>query len=190
MIIPLEKIYYLFYEYFLSERVSELIGPHGAYNLYEKELKTDKILDKLDKIDDKIETIISRLDDFKDSQTVLYKTMKEINTGVGEINKSMNKLLEEIVATPSNKPVGSKGTSFTVSGSINTSSTLPSYKTSVAHLPAYHRYSSLMSNQHIMIGQTVKKASVIKRGILGGILAGPAGAVVGALSAIQSNKRY
>ena len=34
-----------------------------------------------------------------------------------------------------------------------------------------------------------KKASVVKRGILGGIVAGPAGAVVGALSAVDKNNK-
>lgn len=39
------------------------------------------------------------------------------------------------------------------------------------------------------IRETVQKASVIKRGIVGGILAGPAGAIVGALSAMDKNRR-
>lgn len=34
-----------------------------------------------------------------------------------------------------------------------------------------------------------KEASVLGRGIIGGIIAGPAGAVVGALSAIDKNKK-
>lgn len=37
--------------------------------------------------------------------------------------------------------------------------------------------------------KTPKKASVVKRGILGGIVAGPAGAVVGALSAVDKNNK-
>lgn len=34
-----------------------------------------------------------------------------------------------------------------------------------------------------------KKASVVGRGVAGGIIAGPAGAVVGALSAIDKNNK-
>lgn len=41
----------------------------------------------------------------------------------------------------------------------------------------------------IPTGVTKKEASVLGRGIIGGIIAGPAGAVVGALSAIDKNKK-
>lgn len=38
------------YEYFETGRCSELEGPHGAYNLYENELRLNTIIDKLDVI--------------------------------------------------------------------------------------------------------------------------------------------
>lgn len=156
----------ILYEYFLSGRVTELGGADGAYNLYESELKTNKILNKLDLIDEKLETIISKLDDIKESQVVLYEAMKEADQGIQKLNDSMEKLIGEFSAAQYSPGV------------------LPT-----ADLPAYRSYSTVIGGQHDRIGTKVQKASVIKRGILGGIIAGPAGAVVGALSAIDKNSR-
>ena len=156
----------ILYEYFLSGRVTELGGADGAYNLYESELKTDKILNKLDLIDERLETIISKLDDIKESQVVLYEAMKEADQGIQKLNDSMEKLIGEFSAVQYSSGV------------------LPT-----ADLPSYGNYSTVIGSQHDRIGTTVQRASVIKRGILGGIIAGPAGAVVGALSAIDKNRQ-
>ena len=86
----------ILYEYFLSGRVTELSGADGAYNLYESELKTNKILNKLDLIDEKLETIISKLDDIKENQVVLYEAMKEADQGIQKLNNSMEKLIGEL----------------------------------------------------------------------------------------------
>ena len=156
----------ILYEYFLSGRVTELGGADGAYNLYESELKTNKILNKLDLIDEKLETIISKLNDIKENQVVLYEAMKEADQGIQKLNDSMEKLIGEFSAAQYSPGV------------------LPT-----ADLPSYGSYSTVISSQHDRIGTTVRRASVIKRGILGGIIAGPAGAVVGALSAIDKNRQ-
>ena len=167
------------YEYFLSGRVSELGGPYGAYNLYESELKSDRILKKLDVIDEKLDIIIGQLDDIKESQLVLYKKMKEINTDTTAICKSMDELK---VAIESMESASSRV-------SVSSNSSISTYRRSVERLPAYKNYTSLMTTQRNSYAGTVKRASVLTRGILGGILAGPAGAIVGALSAVDANRR-
>ena len=156
----------IFTEYFLSGRVTKLGGADGAYNLYESELKTNKILNKLDLIDEKLETIIRKLDDIKENQVVLYEAMKEANQGIQKLNDSIETLIGQFSAMSSN------------CGDLL-----------VEDLPSYGGYSAVIGSQHARIGTTVQRASVIKRGILGGIIAGPAGAVVGALSAIDKNSR-
>ena len=57
------------YEYFASGRCTELTGPNGAYNLYEAELRQNVIINRLDKI-------VSQLDQIKQNQYVLYQELK------------------------------------------------------------------------------------------------------------------
>ena len=59
-------------EYLESGRCSTLEGPDGAYNLYELELRQNIIIDKLD-------TIISQLDQVKENQYKLYQKVNEAN---------------------------------------------------------------------------------------------------------------
>lgn len=57
-------------EYFESGRCTQLTGPDGAYNLYEKELFDRIIIGKLDQILDNLEII-------RDSQYTLYEAITE-----------------------------------------------------------------------------------------------------------------
>lgn len=59
-----------FYEYFASDRVSELTGAKGAYNLFEQEIRMDLVINKLD-------VIIEQLEDIKENQYALYQKMDE-----------------------------------------------------------------------------------------------------------------
>ena len=61
-----------FYEYFASGRCSTLIGHEGAYNIYENEVRLERILTKLDEI-------IQRLDTIKSNQYILYDVIQEGN---------------------------------------------------------------------------------------------------------------
>ena len=74
------------YEYYASGRCDRLEGPDGAYNLFESELRQNLIINRMD-------VIISRLDQIKDNQYILYKQMTETNNQLMEIKG----LTEELV---------------------------------------------------------------------------------------------
>ena len=65
-------------EYLESGRCSSLTGPDGAYNLYESELRQNRIIDKLD-------TVISQLEQVKENQFILYTEIKKANETVSYI---------------------------------------------------------------------------------------------------------
>ncbi len=59
------------YEYFMTGRCTELTGPHGAYNLYEDEVRKDMIINRLD-------TVIENLEQIRYNQYTLYQQVKSI----------------------------------------------------------------------------------------------------------------
>lgn len=61
-----------FYEYFISGRCTSLTGHEGAYNIYESELRLERICTKLD-------DIMSNLEQIKSNQYVLYEAIQEGN---------------------------------------------------------------------------------------------------------------
>lgn len=77
------------YEYLDSERCYDLSGPDGAYNLYESEIRANIIISKLD-------TIISKLDEIKQNQFMLYGIMKEIKKAVFGLNEVVTDMLGEL----------------------------------------------------------------------------------------------
>lgn len=83
----------LFYEYFITGRVSELAGANGAYNLFESEKRANIIIAKLD-------VIISILDEIKDNKYTLYCALKESNKLLEsvkeQIEESENNITEHV----------------------------------------------------------------------------------------------
>lgn len=82
------------YEYFASGRVTELTGPHGAYNLYEQELRQNLIINQLDKI-------ASHLEEIRDNQYVLYEAVCQSNQALSEVVgelKSINSGMKVVAA--------------------------------------------------------------------------------------------
>lgn len=75
-----------FYEYFASGRVTELEGPNGAYNLYENELRMNLIINKLD-------IIITKLDEIKANQYALYNELKDTNQIISGIQSDITELV-------------------------------------------------------------------------------------------------
>ena len=65
-------------EYLKIGRCSELVGPHGAYNLYEDELRKDTIISKMD-------VIIDNLQQIKNNQFLLYQQLSTIKSAVTEM---------------------------------------------------------------------------------------------------------
>lgn len=79
-----------FYEYFISGRVYSLAasrssGNDGAYNLYENELRLDRITNKLD-------VIINQLEQIKENQYMLYNAIQEANSMAFEISRMADKI--------------------------------------------------------------------------------------------------
>lgn len=77
------------FEYLDSGRCSELSGPNGAYNLYESELRLNIIIDKMD-------VIAAKLDSIQSSQYVLYDEMTKANSALGQVNGYMRKLQQSV----------------------------------------------------------------------------------------------
>jgi hypothetical protein len=74
-----------FYEYLESGRCDSLEGAHGAYNLYENEIRLDTIINKLD-------VVISKLDDIIDNQRKLYDEMVRVRDENSRICKKLDDL--------------------------------------------------------------------------------------------------
>ena len=74
-------------EYFLSGRCSELTGPDGAYNLYEAELRQDRIIGKL-------EDIAGKLDQIQKNQYLLYTELQKANQTALDISQNVSSILK------------------------------------------------------------------------------------------------
>lgn len=68
----------MFCEYIESGRCDQLSGHEGAYNTYENELRQDIIIGKLD-------VIISKLDQIKANQWMLYDAIERVNQNVSRL---------------------------------------------------------------------------------------------------------
>lgn len=66
------------YEYFVTGRCTELTGPHGAYNLYESELRADTIINQLS-------VIIANLEQIRNNQYMLYQQVCAIQQNTSAI---------------------------------------------------------------------------------------------------------
>lgn len=77
------------YEYFDSGRCNTLIGPYGAYNLLEQDIKYSKIVDRLDNISDKLDIVI-------ENQQLLYHALNECKRSISSLEDSMNSIGMEI----------------------------------------------------------------------------------------------
>ena len=71
-------------EYLVTGRCAELTGPHGAYNLYEDEVRKDMVISQLS-------VVIENLESIKNNQYMLYEQVKSIrqntDTMVCELRK-------------------------------------------------------------------------------------------------------
>lgn len=80
------------YEYLCSGRCSTLTGADGAYNIYETEVRLDKIITSLD-------VVVRELQQIKANQYMLYTAVQEgnsiarsISNGVGEISTKLGEI--------------------------------------------------------------------------------------------------
>ena len=70
------------YEYLESGRCTKLTGTNGAYNLYEDEMRKDRIISQLN-------TIIDNLEQIKQNQFMLYQQMNKILEETQQISASL-----------------------------------------------------------------------------------------------------
>ena len=90
----------MFYEYFESGRCSQLEGHEGAYNLYENELRMNVIIGKL-------EDIIERLDDIKQTQYIIASAIQEGNRQLNSLITSSRKALDKFESLERNTELSS-----------------------------------------------------------------------------------
>ena len=77
------------YEYILSGRCSELTGPAGAYNLYEGEIRADRVIEQLDSINEK-------LDQIKANQYMLYQAIQSVGSQLSSLNRAAKTMVSEL----------------------------------------------------------------------------------------------
>ena len=71
------------YEYYVTGRCEELSGPYGAYNLYEDEVRKDKIISQLN-------TVIANLEQIKQNQYKLYEQVCQIQSNTNRMVSELN----------------------------------------------------------------------------------------------------
>lgn len=71
------------YEYYVTGRCEELSGPYGAYNLYEDEVRKDKIISQLN-------TVIANLEQIKQNQYKLYEQVCQIQSNSNRMVRELN----------------------------------------------------------------------------------------------------
>lgn len=76
-----------FYEYLMAGRCTKLEGADGAYNLYEAEVRANRVIEQLD-------TVIDSLEQIKANQYMMYSTMCDMRDELGELNSSMGSALD------------------------------------------------------------------------------------------------
>lgn len=77
------------YEYFASGRCTELTGANGAYNMYEQELRQNRIIDQLEQVNNNLEQI-------KHNQYILYQTISETNQALQEIATEVKTIVNAV----------------------------------------------------------------------------------------------
>lgn len=73
------------YEYLITGRCEGLTGPHGAYNLYEDEVRKDIVISQLS-------VVIENLEQIKQNQYMLYQQVKEIQKTTDSIESELRQI--------------------------------------------------------------------------------------------------
>ena len=78
-----------FYEYLVSGRCEKLEVTNGAYNLYESEVRANRVIEQLD-------TVIDSLEQIKSNQYMMYSAMCSMKKELTQLNDTMNSALTAI----------------------------------------------------------------------------------------------
>ncbi len=77
------------YEYLMAGRCASLEGVDGAYNIYENEVRMNRVITQLD-------TVISSLEEIKQNQYMMYRELQGIKTTLNSLDYTMHKALTSI----------------------------------------------------------------------------------------------
>lgn len=80
-----------FLDYVASGRCTTLTGADGAYNIYENEVRLDRIVTKLD-------VVIKKLDQIIENQHSLYSLMSEMNSSLKSLDRTSKEMADSIKA--------------------------------------------------------------------------------------------
>lgn len=72
-------------EYLITGRCDELTGPHGAYNMYEDEVRKDTVISQMN-------TIIANLEAIRSNQYMLYEQIRDIQENTSRINQELREI--------------------------------------------------------------------------------------------------
>lgn len=78
-----------FYDYFDTGRCNTLVGPNGAYAIYEEELRFQRI-------ESRLEVIISKLDEIINNQQYLGELMRDANDTLHRIDQTNNRMMKSM----------------------------------------------------------------------------------------------
>lgn len=95
-----------FNEYLKSGRCTMLTGHEGAYNIYEEEVRLDRILTKLD-------IIIEKLEEIKQNQRMLYLAIKEAKTTSENILRELKSISSQNIEIINNTNVTAQNSQIT-----------------------------------------------------------------------------
>lgn len=84
-----------FYEYLMAGRCTSLEGADGAYNIYENEIRMNRVINQLD-------TVITSLEEIKQNQYMMYQELRNINSSLESLNSTMDKALTSIQGIEAN----------------------------------------------------------------------------------------
>lgn len=84
-----------FYEYLMSGRCSALEGADGAYNIYESEIRANRVIAQLD-------AVVSSLEEIKHNQYMMYQEMCRTNSLLENLNSTMDQALTSIQGIEAN----------------------------------------------------------------------------------------
>ncbi len=85
-----------FFEYFDSGRCNQLTGHGGAYDVYENEIKFNRIVNKLD-------LVIEKLDKIADNQLELANVLYQANKKIDSLNDSVVRASQQISSSIENQ---------------------------------------------------------------------------------------
>ena len=78
-----------FYEYLMAGRCTSLEGADGAYNIYEQEIRADRIIDQLGEV-------ITQLEKIKSNQYMIYQELCTVNQNLDRLNQTTAAISESI----------------------------------------------------------------------------------------------